>query len=253
MKCDFLKTVDEKVIFTGKYMEIYIPRKNFESDPTKKGISEYSGEYLETLGNFNFLVFPEGKENRDNFVMRSLNLAVRIKIEYSNTYKITTQLPSDLNPVDYTVFCLEKDDLFCVNLFQEKSAENTKDILTLIHSGNLPKAGSYEKQLAVYSGATLLNGTKLNSPLVIFELILAEINRWEKDPTVPFRKAITDPSLNVSEYDYLPVNLKQLPTLNSTFSAMTFEDIHQSTINSIKKTKYGEEEKESSIEKMIKY
>lgn len=253
MKCNFLKTIEEKVIFDGEYMEIYIPRSNFSSDPNKPGISSYEGEYLKTLGTFNFLVYPEGKESQEKAILKSLNLPMKIKIGYTDSFKITTKLESDYEPVNYTVFCLEKGDIFCLNLFQEKSSQNTKETLFLIHGGKLPKAGSYDNILDVYLNSTLLNDVNLDSPLVIFEFIVAELNRWKEDATVPFRQAITDPSKNVSEYDYAGINLKKLPSLNSTYSALTFEDINQSVISSVKKTKNNEPEKESPMEDILKY
>ena len=100
----------------------------------------------------------------------------------------------------------------------------------------------------------MLNGVNLKSELVIFEYIVAELCRYKKDANLPFRKVIgADTNREISELDYMLINLKTLPAINSTFSAITFEDINQAIISSVKKTKNNEEENETPVEKVLKY
>jgi len=77
--------------------------------------------------------------------------------------------------------------------------------------------------------------------------------RDKKDLTQPFRKEIGKDKAGITQYDYENINLKRLPPLSSTFTAITFEDMNQSLISSIKKNRNGEKEVDSPIEKTIKY
>jgi hypothetical protein len=84
-------------------------------------------------------------------------------------------------------------------------------------------------------------------------MIIAELCRYKSNIEVPFRMMIGKDNAKVTEYDYNNINLKKLPSINSTFNAMTFEDINQSIISSIKKTRNKETENPSPVEKIIKY
>lgn len=228
-------------------MEIYIPKTNFE-----KGMSSFVGEYLETLGIFNFIVYTEGKESKEKGELHALKLAFKIKIGYSSFFSTKAKLSDDLDEDSYMVFTLNRGDIFVLNTAQEKSSTNTKDVVSLIHGGNLPKSTPYGDVLSSYVDAMNLNGVNLNSQMCIFEFIIAELCRYKNDLNIPFRMIIgKDPT--TSEFDYTSINLKRLPSLNSTFGALTFEDINQSIISSLKKNKNGEEEKESPVEKVMKY
>lgn len=247
MKASYLKKVGDSIIFDGEYMEIYIPKSNFD-----KGISAFTGEYLHTLGVFNFIVYPEGKESKEKGELHSLKLAFKIKIAYSSFFSSKAKLSNDLDEDSYMVFTLNRGDIFVLSTAQEKSSANTKELVSLIHGGNLPKSIPYGDVLTAYVDAMNLNGVNLNSQMCIFEFIIAELCRYKQDLNIPFRMIIgKDPS--TSEFDYTSINLKRLPALNSTFGALTFEDINQSIISSLKKSKNGEEEKESPIEKVMKY
>lgn len=247
MKVPYLKKLDDSIIFDGEYLEVYIPKSSFDT-----GIAGLSGEYLETLGIFNFKYFPEGKEHSESAELRTMNLAFKIKIGYSSFYNIRTVLNENIGEESYMVYCLKRGDIFCLKTANEKSSANTKACVNLIHGGKLPKSVPYGKVLDDYVNSMTLNGVNLNSQLQIFELIIAELYRSQDDLTVPFRKIIgNDPT--VSELAYEAINLKRLPAINSTFAGLSFEDINQSIISGLKKSKLGEEEKESPIEVVMKY
>lgn len=250
MKCDYLRKEGNSVIFDGEYMEIYIPKSNFDNDRS----SQLTGEYLFTLGVFNFLVYREGKNAKEKAELRTLKLPFKIKIQYRTFFSTKTKLSNELDETDYMVFVLERGDLFCVNTEQAQNTNNAKDLIFLIHGGKLPNSIRYESVLDCYLGTTILNGVNLKSELVIFEFIVAELCRYKADTNLPFRKVIgADLTGNISEHDYVLINLKTLPAINSTFSALTFEDINQAIISSVKKTKNNEEENETPIEKVLKY
>jgi hypothetical protein len=248
MKYNFLKKVENSIFFDGEYMEIYIPKDYFT-----KGIAEYQGDKISTLGIFNFMIYSQSKEAKSKGEIHTLKLPMTIRFEFSSFYDISTKLRPDLEQEDYRVFELGKGSLFIDNVVKEQSAENSKKFIYLLHGGKLPKSLKYEDVIGLYHESIGLNKVQLNNPSVIFELIIAELCRYKNDIELPFRMVIGKDNARASEYDYTNINLKKLPAINSTFNAMTFEDINQAIISSIKKTRNNENENPSPVEKIIKY
>jgi hypothetical protein len=248
MKYNFLKQIDNTIFFDGEYMEIYLPKDYFD-----RGIAEYHGDKISTLGIFNFIIYPESGESKDKGEIRLLKLPMEIKFEYDSFFDTSTKLKPDLEKDDYRVFKLSKGSMFIDSIVKEQSAENSKKFIYLLHGGKLPKALKYEDIIVMYHESIGLNKVKLNNPSVIFEMIIAELCRYRNNMEVPFRMVIGKDNVKVSEYDYNNINLKKLPSINSTFNAMTFEDINQAVISSIKKTRNNETENPSPVEKIIKY
>lgn len=247
MKLPYLKQVDKSVVFDGEYMEIYIPKKSLDQK-----IAYLKGENIETLGVFNFLVYSGGNRDPKKAELRTLTLPFKIQFEFRRFFDTRIKLSSEIEENDYRVFVLEKGDLFCVKTEHAKSSANSKELIFMIHGGHLPSSVKYDKVLDCYLGTTLLNGVDLKIPLLIYEIILAELCRYKEDLGVPFRIAINQNN-KLTQYDYTSISIKKLPSLNSTFAAITFEDINNAIISSIKKNKNNEEEKVSPIEKVLKY
>jgi hypothetical protein len=248
MKYNFLKKVGDSVIFDGEYMEIYIPKEYFS-----RGIAEYHGEMISTLGIFNFIVYTQPKETKSKGEVHLMKLPMTVKFEFDTFHDDTTRLQADQDEEQYRVFELSKGSVVVDTVVKEQSAENSKKFIYLLHGGKIPKALKYGDIIDMYHESISLNRVNLNNPSVIFELIIAELCRYSDDIEMPFRMMIGKDNAKVSEYDYNNINLTKLPSINSTFNAMTFEDINQAVISSIKKTRNNEGENPSPVEKIIKY
>jgi len=246
MKYNFLNNVDNSIFFNGEFMEIYIPKEYFKWE-----IAEFQGEYLSTIGIFDFITYLNPKESKNKGDLHILKLPMTIKFGFSSFHDASLSLSSSRDKEDYTVFELKKGDLFVDNLFKEQSAENTKKFISLLHGGKLPSVLKYSDIINLYLDSVSLNHVKLNNVSVIYEMCIAELCRYKGHIDIPFRM-VADKS-NISPYDYENINIKKLPSINSTFNAMTFEDVNQSIISSIKKTKNNEQENISPVEKIIKY
>jgi len=248
MKYNFLKKVENSIFFDGEYMEIYLPKNYFD-----KGIAEYHGDKVSTLGMFNFIVYSQPKEDKGKGEIHILKLPMNIKFEFNSFYDISTNLQPNLEKEDYRVFELSRGSMFIDSIIKEQSPDNSKKFIYLLHGGKLPKEIKYSDIITLYHESIALNKVKLNNPSVIFELIIAELCRYEKDIEIPFRMIIGKDNPKATEYDYNNIRLNKLPSVNSTFNAMTFEDIDQAIISSIKKTRNNENENPSPVEKIIKY
>lgn len=245
----FLTKNNNKYIFNDKYMEIYIPKNYF-----KTKTAEQLGAYINTLGVFNFAVFPNGKSpNINDANMYLLKLPLPIMFEYTTVRDENLTLVKGQSTTAYSVFELTEGNIFMDNCVEERSANNTKKFINILHGGNLPISLKYEDISELYLNTILLNDTKLNNPASIFEIVVAELERYKKNINIPFRKMIGKSNSTVSSYDYVNVSLKKLPGLNSTFADVSFENINNAVINGIRRTKTNGKENESPIEKIIKY
>lgn len=248
MKYKFLKEINNAVYYDGDYMEVYIPKNYFDLK-----IAENNGDKISTMGIFNFIDYIGDKALAKSGTIHTLKLPMMIMFEYESSFEIKKKLKPELDEEEYIVFCLHNGNMFIDSLSKEISAETSKRFIYLIHSGKLPNIIPYEDILKMYLESITLNKVSLGNPSVIFELIISELCRSRKDVNIPFRKEISKDNSKVDQYDYRNINLTRLPSINSTFTSITFEDMNQSLISSIKKNRNNEKEIDSPIEKTIKY
>ncbi|ALN97880.1 hypothetical protein Bp8pS_201 [Bacillus phage vB_BpuM-BpSp] len=243
----FLKREENTYFFDGELMEIYLPKDYF-----KQNIAEYYGDKISTLGVFNFMTFPTSNPDRKSNDLRVMKLPMEIKFEFFNSYEEELVLESGMESKKYIIFQLNKGQMFIDSVLKEQSAENSKKFIYLLHGGNLPKSLKYKDIINLYHESIRLNKVNLNNPSSMFETIIAELCRDSNNIELPFRINAGKKD-DINEYGYNNINLTKLPSINSTFNAMTFEDINQSIISSVKKTRNNEKEGESPVEKIIKY
>ena len=105
--------------------------------------------------------------------------------------------------------------------------------------------------LGLYHEVLGINKVSLQSPSIIYELIVSELCRFKTDLSLPYRLAANKKV--ISPYAYKNINLNRLPSLNSTFAGLTFEDMTNSITMSLARTKTGGKETASPLEKIIKY
>lgn len=247
MKISSLERKNNSIIFTGERMHIYIPKSYFE-----KNLASYNGKYIYTMGIFLFEITSDEKfEKNIDGIFHTLKLPVKINFEYESTFSCKRKI-NNFEEDSYNVYILGKDNIFIDNVYKEQSADLCKDFVNALHGGNIPKIISYEEIIKLYLDNIDITKINLRNPSVIFEIIISEVCRHKNNIKTPFRKIIGKNN-NVSPYEYKNISIKSIPNLNSTFSDLAFEDLNQSIISSVKKTKTGEKELESPVEKTIKY
>ena len=243
----FLKEVGDQVIFTGAYMEVYLPKFYFE-----KGVAITRGVEIETLGIFNFRVFSSD-EKKDKSPIRTFSFPSVIATKPSSSYNANIpNLVEESEESEFTVLKYYKGDVFIVNVNTTQKSDNVQMFIDLLNAGRLPKTIPYDKILELEIMNTVFNGVKLNVPGTVMELIISEIYRDKKDLSKSFRFRAGSGE-KVSMYDYKAVNMKSIPTFNSTFTAITFEDIDYNLTASVNKARKGTKEAISPIEKTIKF
>lgn len=234
------------VIFDGDYLDIYIDRDYF-----KRGMAEHQGNYISTVGMFQFEIKTEAQVKGDKpGVLKSIKYPNRMEFDYSEHFTYEGKLGNEKKSLSYDVFRLTKGDKFLANVNIEQSAVAVKDFVFMLHGGKIPGFVAYSDIIKLYHDALNTNKVNLKSNSLTYELIISELCRAKSDIEVPYRKSLKK---NPSEYDYVSINLKEIPRINSTFTALTFENIDESIISSVKRTNTGGEETPSPLESVIKY
>lgn len=237
------KQEGDKVIFTGNYLEVYIPRYYFDS-----GISEKLGNVIKTFGIFNFKVF-KSSDKKDNPKLETF--------KFPSVFETTPSIienadMKEINPADsaFTVLKYFKGDTFINNVNIAKSADNTMLFINLLHGGKLPRTIPYNEIAKLEMDNLSFNDVNLNVSATILELIVSELYRSKGNLSRSFR---FDAAAGKDLLAYEPINLKQIANSNSTFTAVTFEDLDYALLTSANKLRTNAKEAISPIEKTIKY
>lgn len=164
----YFEKKDDKWIFTGKKLEIYIPKIYQE-----RGLLVL-GEIATTLGIFQLRI-------NDTFCATMLILA-RIQIEFLNESTVIEQ------GIAYTVLTLEKDSVFIVNSNIVKDGNVIYEVfITFLALGKIPPFITYDKIQRLFDNDGEHCGVPLGINHSIFEMIYSAIYRDSEDPYQHYR------------------------------------------------------------------
>jgi hypothetical protein len=240
---DLLKDDGEYIVFNGFYMECYIPSFYFD---TKLG-EEYGSE-LRIFGIFNARAFTEKMKP---MTLETINFPSIITIYPSEIdTKSLTLLEGDDEPEEYVVAKFHKGSRLMKNAIPQDST-NVEMFINLLIKGKLPRTIPYSKLLSIWLANLTNNNVKLGVASSVLECMIAEFYRDRKNPMIKFAKTIGKKP-DTDEYMYRPVNIRELCARNSTFAALTFEDMDAMLTSSINIKKLNKEEIDSPLEKILK-
>lgn len=235
---------DNKVLTNVDYIEAYVGAKYF-----KKGLNEILGDKVTIMGIFNFKV-----GDKDGDVSKS-------KI---HTFKFPTMMmtkPTSIEDIEqeiipgtgvqkYKVLKYYKNDAMMVTTQIVTSIDNVETFVNLLIAGNLPNTLKYSDVMNLFLKNISINKQKLGITALILSIVISEIYRYKKDPSLPFRKVIGLGKAN--ELEYLASNARTVCSNNGTFNALTFEDPNTMLVTSINKLRYHKKENPSPLEKIIR-
>ena len=245
MKYSFLNKIGETVYFVGNLMEIYIPTEFFDIN-----LAKHKGDKIETLGLFEFVVYPdENSRDKNSGNKHLLKLPMYIEFQYEESFKAKDILGK--NPDNYTVFVLRKGNMLIDSTEKEMKTGTVKDFLFKLHAGKIPNNIPYPDVFKIYMDSISLNNVNLENNAVAYEVTIAELYRDKNDETIPFRMSLNkNPKLSMT--DYQSISIKQLPDIKGTFQSMMFENMRQSIQYSILRSKTGGKDTETPLEKVAK-
>lgn len=247
MLSSFIKKEGERFIFTGNYMEAYIPEFYFQGK-----MGEMYGNVINVFGLFNVRCF-DAKDKP--MKMETLNLPTMILMYPSEIVTDTLQLldvngEDDAEETKYVIARFYNGDVLTHSSLAQDST-NVELFLSVLTSGKVPNTIPYGKILQVWHENLTINNVRLGVTSAILEIIITETYRNKKTPEETFAKQIGR-NPNMSEYAYRAANNREISARNSTFSALIFEDMDQMITSSLNISSYKRKESRSPLEKIIK-
>lgn len=236
------------VIFTGQYMEVYIPLN--VSDDEK--MFEVVGENYRVMGLLNFHVFESENDKKGKRYTLTIPSSIITSPSEIKNEKLNLLDGDEDEEEKHMILQYWSGDIFIHSLEVTQSANEAYKFISMFHAGRVPRAVEYGKLLDLYMSGVSIHGVGLGVPSAIAEIVIAGINRDASSIETPFRKKIGK-NPNMNPHSYRPINMKNLPMLNSTFAALSFERINDSIIASVNKAKTDSKEATSPVEKTIRY
>lgn len=224
------------------YCEFYIPMYYFSS--TKKFAEDLSSK-INVLGFFNIGIFENGKLKE----MKTLNLPTMITINVPDSELREVEMLNGEVMQCKVIKYLKDANIMQSMIFEDDT--NATMFLQCILSGDLPKIIPYSKILEVWMKNQELNNVNFGVSSCYLELILSVMYRNPNNMTEKFAKIASNK--DVSDYDYAAGSIRQICQYNSTFSALTFEDIDSMITTSLNRSRDKIKENPSPVEQIIKY
>lgn len=242
---DIFQNKDGEIIFTGKYMEVYIPYYYFE-----KGAMDIIGEHFRTLGILNFRTFADVDGNKPS-KLRAFNIPAEIYTYPSGGYEEKSLDLVGKGEDKYYVLKYYNGDIFS----HEKiicSVDIFQTCLNIVLSGKLPPTIPYDGVLELWAGSFDMANVNFDVPDLVKELIIAQVYRDPSDPSKTFG-SVVGKNPKTSMYAYEPVSQRQLSASQSTMNGLIFEDWDMMVINGLINTRTNKKETTSPMEKVLTY
>ena len=240
-------TKDNKFIVKVPYIRVYLPSDFFEH-----GIAEVIGSDVQTFGIFSFDVYGADSKNFDEtnpFVdplRMFFEMPMQIKMCPSS---ITQERNSDKELV--TVLEFVQGDSFLASINFVQTWKNISKLLDLLLKGFLPKELDYDKVIPFLNECQKLNKATYAVADTLEEIMVAEIYRDPNNLSRGFRFAIRD-NPNTKMNEAVTAKMEALGRMYNTFAAISSGDPKQGITMSIIRERYGEPQKESSIETSLR-
>lgn len=166
----YFKLVDNQWIFTGKKMEVYIPKMYEERNLL------VIGEYVQSLGIFQLRI--------DDMYEALFVMLGKINIGFDSIANISE------NGYPYICLTLERDSIFILNANIIRDPNIVYPIfMTFFALGKIPPFFNYSNINVIFDNVKKHCGVDLRLNNTIYEMIYAHIFRDKKDPYVFYRNS----------------------------------------------------------------
>lgn len=164
----YFKTIGDEVIFTGKTLEVFIPKRYENHDMV------LVQDIVKTLGIFEMLI--------DGTIKKGFLLPALITMMPHETYT------TNIEGIDYYVAKFITGNKFMASKTILKQGHIAYFMfLEFVSLGNLPSFLSYDETAFLFDRAVSICGVKLDFNHSIFEMIFAHLFRDSKDLTKKYR------------------------------------------------------------------
>ena len=228
------------IILDAPYMELYIP-----VDWLSNGLAVDAGTYIETLG----LVYMKIFDSNEKILSQGiLKMPTTINIYPDETERKTIKLNDNEEKV---LVCKFFKGSSITDSKIKQSSDNAEKFLNLLIRGSIPKIVPYDEILSLCNKNLSMNGVALGVPSFIKEIIIREVYRNPAKKEETFSVVAGQGKAKMT--DYATSNMREICAQNSTFAAITYEDMDSMLITSLNRSKLKKAQVESPLERIIKY
>ena len=239
---EYIKDNGTNLILLAPYLELYIPDLYF-----KKKLAENKSPFLRTFGLLKYQLF--NANNKPIGKMGILNIPTQIVLYPSEIEERNMTLLGDKEESKYFVCQFYKNNSIMQSEIQMDS-DNSMVFLKLLLAGKITGV-PYNKLLNIWEKNLEYNNMNLGVNVYALGTIISEIYRNPNNVNERFGiYSGKDPK--VSQYDYVTSNPREVCARNSTFAALTFQDIDAMITTSLNMKNYNKKQSDSPIEKIIK-
>lgn len=225
-----------------QYIEFYIPMYYFD---TSKRFAKDFNDKIDVLGVFNVGIF----ENNKLKGLKTFNLPTFVTLFVYDSEIKDIKMQNGETMQCKVLKYMKGAKIMQSTLFKDDTV--SKDYLKYITAGNLPKGIPYSKSLQLWRKNQDLNGVNFGVSSLYLELILSVVYRNPNDLSQKFAKIASNDG--VGDFDYATASIRQICQYNSTFTALTFEDMDSMITTSLNKSRNKVKENESPVEQVIKF
>lgn len=231
--------------FIGNTCEMYIPASWFDKNDISAPAA-IVGDRIRTIGLFYFKA--DGQ-------LYSFQQPVSIEFQFTEFEKRKFSLKPGIPEMEFSVYILKHGDAFIYDILHKRNIDDFGKAFMkkLLENGKLPAYISYDDALPTFINAMMATHVdNLGVSCLSIEILLSELYRDKHSLQDPFRLKYN----GSNKYGYRMISIRKVPQLNSTFTAMSAEDITTQMASSIAKyrdPKLKGTDKESPIEKILKY
>lgn len=209
----FLKTINDKVLFSGDGELIYyVPEKYFDIKA-----AETIGEKVKTIGMFTYAVFDKSGKK---ITSKPFNCPTMIECIPSSISKEANYLLEGTKEAKaYRLLHFKNNDELICSTKLPVDFTVLEKFVDIFKGGNLPENIPYDKiQEYVLKNAELCKFDYKVSVQII-GMVISEIYRYDKDLSKPFRIADTNDMLA-----YKAISIENVPKYTSAFTAVTSDN-----------------------------
>lgn len=222
MECDnfmsynipkFLKRDGDSLLFNEKGQFVfYVPEVYFD-----RGDAQIKGEYINLLGILDYTIF---KEDGSNIGLKRFYFPTVFLCKPSRIEKIkNVKLKESTEKLDYRMLVFEKGDAIVVSTKVPQNIANVEDFYRIFLTGKLPTTIPYDKLQDYFIESMELNGSSYGMTLQMFGIVVSEMCRDAKDPSVAFRHTKFRDQMS-----YRAISIKDLPKYISPSSSISSEN-----------------------------
>jgi hypothetical protein len=249
----FEKTTKNQVKFTGEYMEVYIPQQEI----VRKNVS-VSGREVYTFGIFLIKIWnkiPEYPESDPPAYVTRYMYPSMITTVPSTILKRTMSLIGE-EESPHMVLGYQKGSVFIKSTEVAVNSDYTARFINNVSKAFLSPIVKYTEISDLLFTNAGLNDVKFDVNAACFEIMIAAQARYIKDLTVPYRMYLNksgtgDPKIDASQLKF--IKSTEIPNVVSTFTAFSFQDLTYAITASARRHRKGLKNRQSNVEKTIKY